>query len=45
MKVKRNDVAKAAGVSGATVSYVLNGTKRVSPEVEKRVLELSLIHI
>ena len=39
MKVKRNDVAKAAGVSGATVSYVLNGTKRVSPEVEKRVLE------
>ena len=31
------DVAKAAGVSIATVSYVLNGTKSVSPEVEARV--------
>ena len=38
-KVKREDVAQAAGVSSATVSYVLNGTKRLSPEVEKRVLE------
>lgn len=39
MKSTIKDVAKAAGVSVATVSYVLNGTKRVSPEVEKRVFE------
>jgi LacI family transcriptional regulator len=32
-------VAKHAQVSIATVSRVLNGTKRVSPDVEKRVLE------
>jgi len=37
MRTKRIDVAKIAGVSEATVSYVLNNTKRVSPEVEKRV--------
>lgn len=40
-RAKRVDVAKIAGVSVATVSYVLNGTKRVSPEVERRVLEAS----
>jgi DNA-binding LacI/PurR family transcriptional regulator len=33
------DVAQAAGVSTATVSYVLNRTKQVSPEIEHRVLE------
>ena len=33
------DVAKAAGVSIATVSNVLNGTKSVTPEVHERVLE------
>lgn len=37
-RLTRADVAKLAGVSEATVSYVLNGTKHVSPEVEKRVL-------
>ncbi|MBT9282296.1 MAG: LacI family transcriptional regulator [Hydrogenibacillus schlegelii] len=33
------DVARAAGVSIATVSHVLNGTGRVSDAVRKRVLE------
>ena len=33
------DVAQAADVSIATVSNVLNGTKAVTPEVERRVLE------
>lgn len=31
------DVAKLAGVSHTTVSHVLNGTKRVRPEVADRV--------
>ncbi len=35
---KLKDVANAAGVSTATVSNVLNGTKPVTPEVERRVL-------
>lgn len=38
-RVKREDVAREAGVSSAAVSYVLNGTKRLSPEVEQRVME------
>lgn len=38
-KVRREDVAREAGVSSATVSYVLNGTKRLSSEVEERVFE------
>ena len=38
-RVRREDVAAEAGVSSATVSYVLNGTKRLSEEVERRVLE------
>lgn len=38
-RTTREDVAVAAGVSSATVSYVLNKTKRLSPEVEKRVYE------
>ena len=32
------DIARLSGVSVATVSYVLNKTKRMSPEVEERVL-------
>ncbi len=38
-RVKRADVALEAGVSTATVSYVLNRTKRLTPEVEKRVVD------
>lgn len=33
----RKDVAQKAGVSVATVSYVLNHTKKFSPEVERKV--------
>ena len=39
MGVTREDVARMAGVSGTTVSYVLNGTKAVTPEVRQRVLD------
>jgi DNA-binding LacI/PurR family transcriptional regulator len=39
VRVRRADVASEAGVSSAAVSYVLNGTKRLSPEVEARVLD------
>ena len=35
----RKEVAQLAGVSVATVSYVLNGTKKVTAEVEARVRE------
>lgn len=35
----RKEVAQLAGVSVATVSYVLNGTKKVTAEVETRVRE------
>ncbi|MFT4135975.1 LacI family DNA-binding transcriptional regulator [Microbacterium sp.] len=35
----RNDVARLAGVSAAVVSYVVNGSKRVSPTTETRVRE------
>lgn len=34
------DVAKAAGVSTATVSHVLNGTKKLSPETTENVLKV-----
>ena len=34
---KRKEVAAAAGVSEATVSHVINGTKYVSPELAARV--------
>ena len=37
MGVTREDVAKLAGVSGTTVSYVMNNTKNISPEVRQRV--------
>jgi LacI family transcriptional regulator len=33
----RNDVARLAGVSSAVVSYVINGSKHVSPATEARV--------
>jgi LacI family transcriptional regulator len=35
-----SDVAKKSGVSTATVSHILNGTRYVSPEVQKRVLQV-----
>lgn len=35
----RKDVALLAGVSEATVSYVINNTKNVTPAVKKRVLD------
>ena len=34
IRARRADVAREAGVSPATVSYVLNHTKKLSPEVE-----------
>lgn len=37
MGITREDVARLAGVSGTTVSYVMNNTKHISPEVCKRV--------
>lgn len=39
MSITIEDVAKEAKVSIATVSRVINGTKTVSPALEKRVLE------
>jgi LacI family transcriptional regulator len=36
--VNIRDVAKRAGVSVATVSYVLNGSRKVSPQVREAVL-------
>lgn len=35
-----NDVAEMAGVSAATVSHVVNKTRYVSPELEKRVMDV-----
>ena len=37
MGITREDVARLAGVSGTTVSYVMNNTKHISPEVCRRV--------
>jgi len=34
------DIANQAGVSTATVSYVINGTKQVKPDRQKRVLDV-----
>ena len=34
------DIAKEAGVSTATVSYVINGTRPVTPEKRQRVLDV-----
>jgi len=39
MKSTIIDIAKKAGVSIATVSYVINKTKPISPETNKRVLQ------
>lgn len=36
----RKDVAKLAGVSTATVSYILNNKGRISPDTKKRVLQV-----
>lgn len=38
MKVTREDVAKLAGVSTATVSYVLNNSRNMSEKTRQRVL-------
>lgn len=38
-KSNRRDVAALAGVSVATVSYVLNNTKNITPDVRARVLD------
>lgn len=38
-KITMEDVARAAGVSKATVSYVLNRSNTISEEVRKKVLE------
>lgn len=37
MKATRKDVAELAGVSTATVSYVLNRTKKFSPQIVEKV--------
>lgn len=39
MKVTRADVAKLAGVSTATVSYVLNGSRNMSDKTKKLVMD------
>ncbi len=39
MAVTRKDVARMAQVSEATVSYVMNNTKKITPEVRRRVLD------
>lgn len=39
MRVTRADVAKLAGVSTATVSYVLNGSRHMSEKTRKLVLD------
>lgn len=39
MKATRADVAKLAGVSTATVSYVLNGSRQMSEKTRKLVLD------
>ena len=38
-KITIDDVAKHAGVSKTSVSYVLSGKKKLSAEAERRILE------
>lgn len=40
MRVTRADVAKKAGVSTATVSYVLNNSRSISDETKQKVLSI-----
>lgn len=40
MKVTISDIAKLSGVSKATVSRVINGSKPVSPEVKAKVMKV-----
>ncbi len=40
-RVRIKDVAQAAGVSSATVSYVMNGLGKVTPEVETKVRKVA----
>ena len=40
-RVTIRDVAQAAGVSSATVSYVMNGLGKVTPQVEAEVLRIA----
>lgn len=40
-RITTQDIATRAGVSKATVSYVLNGTGSVSPEMKEKVLALA----
>ncbi|MCF7944365.1 MAG: LacI family transcriptional regulator [Spirochaetia bacterium] len=45
MKASIKEVAKLAGVSVATVSHVLNKTKKVLPQTEKRVMDaVDILH-
>lgn len=39
MKAKISDVASLAGVSTATVSYVINGKKNISEQTQKKVMQ------
>jgi DNA-binding LacI/PurR family transcriptional regulator len=41
-KVRIQDVARAAGLSNATVSRVLNGSERVRPSLHERVIKAAL---
>ena len=41
-KVRIQDVARAAGLSNATVSRVLNGSERVKPHLHERVIKAAL---
>ncbi len=40
MKITRKDIAKMAGVSTATVSYVINNSNRVGEETKRRVNQI-----
>ena len=43
--VTLKDVAEMAGVSVSTVSYVLNGKKKVRPATLKRIEEIGRAHV